>query len=418
MSIVFANARIFDGVHPGLSPGHVRVDEGQILEVSREPLEASGADVIDCSGRTLMPGLIDLHVHIWAADMNVARLAQMPSEYYSIFAAKFLQSSLDRGFTTLRDAGGTDAGFAQAIEKGWIASPRFYHSGRYLSQTGGHGDFRAGHEQDLSHCICCPPKHERFTAIADGVDAVRRAVREEFRRGSRAIKIMASGGVASPTDPLDKLQYTDEEISAAVDEAERRGSYVFAHCHPDIAIKRCSELGVRCIEHVTLISAETAEILARNGTYAVPTLAVLHSFLQDGEKFGLPPASIEKMQNLYSHMVEGLLHMKRAGVKVGFGTDLLAEHHERQGIEFALRAEVLEPFDILISATSVAAEILMEEGKLGVIAPGAHADILVVDGDPFEDITILGQDGRNMPIIMKAGLFHKRTLGAVTARPQ
>jgi imidazolonepropionase-like amidohydrolase len=153
-----------------------------------------------------MPGLIDLHVHIWAAGMNVTRLSQMPTEYYSIFAAGFLQSSLARGFTTLRDAGGTGGGFAMAIEKGWIRAPRFYHSGRYISQTGGHGDFRAGHDQSLSECMCCPPKHQRFTAIADGADAVRKAVREEVRRGAKAIKIMASGGVASPTDPIDKLQ--------------------------------------------------------------------------------------------------------------------------------------------------------------------------------------------------------------------
>jgi imidazolonepropionase-like amidohydrolase len=258
--------------------------------------------------------------------------------------------------------------------------------------------------------MCCPPRHERFTAIADGADEVRKAVREEFRRGARAIKIMASGGVASPTDPLDKLQFTDAEIRAAVEEATMRGSYVFAHCHPDSAIRRCSELGVRCVEHVTMITPETAALLARNGTYAVPTLAVLRAFYDDGAKFGLPAASISKMHNLLEMMTEGLVHMKKAGVKVGFGTDLLAEHHVRQGIEFALRAEVLEPYDVLISATSVAAEIIMEEGRLGVIAPDAHADILVVDGNPMDDVTLLGQEGRTLPVIMQAGEFHKKQL--------
>jgi imidazolonepropionase-like amidohydrolase len=407
---VFQNALIFDGVSPSLREGHVLVEGGTIREISDSPITAVADVEIDARGRTLMPGLIDLHVHIWAADMNVAKLAQMPTQYYSIFAAQFLQSTLDRGFTTLRDAGGTDAGFAMAIEKGFIAAPRFYHSGRFISQTGGHGDFRHGHEQHFSDCMCCPPRHERFTAIADGADAVRKAVREEFRRGAKAIKIMASGGVASPTDPLDKLQFTDAEIRAAVEEAEMRGSYIFAHCHPDIAIRRCSELGVRCIEHVSQISPETAALMAKNGTYAVPTLAVARAFLDDGAKFGLPQASLDKMSNLLETMTEGLAHLKKAGVKVGFGTDLLAEHHERQGMEFALRAEVLDPSDILISATSVAAEILMEEGLLGVIAPGAHADILLVDGNPMDDVTILGQDGRNMPAIMKAGKFHKNSL--------
>jgi len=410
MQTLFRNALIFDGVSRDLREGHVLVEDGVIAEVSEQPIKVDADRVVEADGRTLMPGLIDLHVHIWAADMNVARLSQMPTEYYSLYAAQFLQSTLDRGFTTLRDAGGTDAGFAMAIEKGFIKSPRFYHSGRYISQTGGHGDFREGHEQHFSDCMCCPPRHERFTAIADGADAVRKAVREEFRRGARAIKIMASGGVASPTDPLDKLQFTDAEILAAVDEAAMRGSYIFAHCHPDIAIRRCSELGVRCIEHVSMVSPETAAIMARNGTYGVPTLAVVHAFYEDGAKFGLPAASIGKMQNLLEAMTEGLVHMKNAGVKIGFGTDLLAEHNDRQGIEFALRANVLDPYDILISATSVAAEIIMEEGRLGVVAPGAYADILLVDGNPMRDVTILGQDGRNFPVIMKAGEFHKMAL--------
>lgn len=407
---LFRNAVIFDGVSRDLREGHVLVDGGTIAEVSDTPISIAADVVVDAAGRTLMPGLIDLHVHIWCADMNVVKLAQMPTEYYSMFAANFLQSALDRGFTTLRDAGGTDGGFAMAIEKGFIKSPRFYHSGRYISQTGGHGDFRAGHEQCFSDCMCCPPRHERFTAIADGADAVRKAVREEFRRGARAIKIMASGGVASPTDPVDKLQFTDAEIRAAVEEAEMRGSYVFAHCHPDIAIRRCSELGVRCIEHVSMLTPETAALMARNGTYGVPTLAVVRAFYDDGPKFGLPQVSIDKMQNMLEMMMDGLGYMKKAGVKVGFGTDLLAEHHDRQGIEFALRAEVLDSYDILISATSVAAEILMEEGRLGVIAPGAHADILLVDGNPMQDIAILGQQGRSFPVIMKAGEFHKNSL--------
>jgi len=407
MRTIFRNALIFDGVSRDLNEGDVLVEDGLIVEVSDRPIKSNVEQVIEANGRTLMPGLIDLHVHIWAADMNVVKLSQMPTEYYSLYAAQFLQSALDRGFTTLRDAGGTDGGFAMAIEKGFIKSPRFYHSGRYISQTGGHGDFRAGHQQDLSGCMCCPPQHERFTAIADGADSVRKAVREEFRRGAKAIKIMASGGVASPTDPLDKLQFTDAEIRAAVEEAEMRGSYIFAHCHPDIAIKRCSELGVRCIEHVSMVSAETAAIMARNGTYAVPTLAVVHALHEDGEKFGLPHASICKMGNMLESMLEGLGYMRDAGVKIGFGTDLLAEHHTRQGVEFALRAEVLDPYDILVSATSVAAEILMEEGRLGVIAPNAFADILLVDGNPLQDVTILGQEGRNFPVIMKAGEFHK-----------
>ena len=361
-------------------------------------------------GRTLMPGLIDLHVHIWAADMNLTALTQLPTEYIALFAAGTLQRSLDRGFTTLRDAGGTDLGYTRAIERGFIKAPRFYHSGRFISQTGGHGDFRSIFEQSFTECPCCPAPQARFTTIADGVDSVRKAVREEFRRGARQVKLMCSGGVASPTDPVDKLQFTDAEILAAVEEADIRGLYIFAHCHPDIAIRRAAALGVRCIEHASLITAETASFLAEKGTYVVPTMAVAKAFNDDGPKFGLPLASMQKLAGMYETMLQGLRYMKDAGVKMGFGTDLLAQHQDRQCIEFGIRASVLPAYDVLISATSVAAEILMEEGRLGVIGAGAYADILIVDGDPLKDVTVLGHDGATLPVIMKAGEFHKRTI--------
>ncbi len=409
--ILFKNANVFDGITPHLLPGHdVLVEDGLIREVSATAITSAAETVVDVAGRTLMPGLIDLHVHIWAVDMNVTTITHLPTEYIALFAAGTLQKSLDRGFTTLRDAGGTDLGYARAIERGFIKAPRFYHSGRYISQTGGHGDFRSIFEQSYTDCICCPAPHARFTAIADGADSVRKAVREEFRRGARQVKLMCSGGVASPTDPVDKLQFTDAEILAAVEEADVRGLYIFAHCHPDIAIRRAAELGVRCIEHASMITPATARFLAKKGTYVVPTLAVVKAFNDDGEKFGLPAFSRQKLAGMYEAMLNGLGYMKEAGVKMGFGTDLLAQHQDRQCIEFAIRAQVLPAYDILVSATSMAAEILMEEGRLGVIAPGAHADILVVDGDPLRDVTILGHDGATFPVIMKAGEFHKRTI--------
>jgi len=189
-----------------------------------------------------------------------------------------------------------------------------------------------------------------------------------------------------------------------------RGLYIFAHCHPDNAIRRAAALGIRCIEHASMITPETARFLAEKGTYVVPTLAVVKAFNTDGPKFGLPEASMKKLAGFYEAMLDGLRYMKAAGVKMGFGTDLLAQHQDRQCSEFAIRAQVLPAYDILISATSVAAEILMEQGRLGVIAPGAHADILLVDGNPLDDVTILGHDGATLPVIMKAGVFHKRTI--------
>ena len=189
-----------------------------------------------------------------------------------------------------------------------------------------------------------------------------------------------------------------------------RDSYVFAHCHPDIAIRRAAELGVRCIEHATFLTEETADILARLGTYVVPTLAVVKALNDDGAKFGLPKASQEKLDGCYEAMMRSLGFMKRAGVKMGYGTDLLAQHQVRQCTEFSIRAEVLPAYDILIAATSVAAEVVQETGRLGVIRAGAYADIIVVDGDPLADIEVLAQNGATLPVIMKAGEFHKRLI--------
>ena len=204
--VTFINARVFDGTSPHLLEGHsVRVVDGAIEAIAAGAAPGPDDDVVDCAGRCLMPGLIDLHVHIWFADMNVTKLAQLPTEYLAMFATTALRGSLDRGFTSLRDAGGTDGGYAWAIAQGVVVSPRYFHTGRVISQTGGHGDFRASFEPDLEGCMCCPPLLARFTAVADGADAVRRAVREEYRRGSRAIKMMCSGGVSSPTDPIDKI---------------------------------------------------------------------------------------------------------------------------------------------------------------------------------------------------------------------
>lgn len=409
--ILFENAKVFDGKTRHLRENHhVLIENGVIKEVSDRKINASTDRKIDVRGRTLMPGLIDLHVHIWAVDLNIPRIPSYPTEYIAMFAAGSLQASLDRGFTTLRDAGGSDAGYAAGVDRGFIKAPRFFHSGRLISQTGGHADFRVALEQEFGGCVCCPAGQSRFTAIADGADAVRKAVREEFRRGARQVKLMCSGGVASPTDPIDKLQFTDAEVLAAVEEANMRGLYIFAHCHPDAAIRRASELGIRCIEHASFITKETAKVLAKNGTYVVPTLAVVKALNDDGARFGFPDVSLRKLSGMYDAMLRGLDIMKKAGVRMGFGTDLLAEHQTRQCIEFDIRADVLPAYDILVSATSMGAEILMEDGKLGVIAPGAHADILVVDGDPLKNVRILGKNGSTLPVIMKGGVFHKMTL--------
>ena len=410
MPILFRNARIFDGDSPKLIEGHsVLVDGGVIRRVSAQPFEA--AETVDCGGRVLMPGLIDAHVHVYAAGLNFTRVAQSPFSYLAHFAAGFMRSSLDRGFTTLRDVGGADVGLASALKDGLLAGvPRLFYGGRAISQTGGHGDFRPG---DYG-CAC---HIDSLTVIADGVDAVRHAVREELRRGASHIKLMASGGIASPTDPLERCQYSDEEIRAAVDEASRAGSYIATHCHPAEAVRRSAALGVRSIEHATLIDPETADFVAQRGVFAVPTMATLVALAEEGEQLGFPAVSMEKLKRIGDRAFRGLEIMKAAGVKMGLGTDLLGAQHVRQTSEFTLRAKVLPAIDILRSACAVNAELLNQTGRLGTIREGAIADLLLVDGNPLDDISILARNGDGLAAIMKDGVFHKSAKGTYPAPP-
>jgi imidazolonepropionase-like amidohydrolase len=406
--VLFRNARVFDGDSEVLREGFdVLVAGGTISRLAPSPLEVhEPVDIFDCAGRVLMPGLIDAHVHVYAAGLNFTRIAQSPFSYLAHFAARFMRASLRRGFTTLRDVGGADVGLASALKEGLLDDvPRLFYGGRAISQTGGHGDFRPG---DYG-CAC---HLDSLTVIADGVDAVRRAVREELRRGASHIKLMASGGIASPTDPLERCQYSDDEIRAAVDEAVRAGSYVATHCHPAEAVRRSVALGVRSIEHATLIDRETAEFMAERGAFAVPTMATLSALAEEGEQLGFPAVSMEKLRRIGDRALGGLEIMKRAGVKMGLGTDLLGAQHVRQSTEFTLRAQVLPAIDILRSACVVNAELLGQSGRLGVIREGAVADLLVVDGNPLEDISLLARNGDALAVIMQDGRFHKRSGGA------
>ena len=412
MTTLFERAEVFDGSTDHRFTADVLVDDGLITAVSRSPLTV-GPEVarIDATGRTLMPGLIDAHVHAFAWHVNLTRAGRQPQTYLGIAGARFLEGCLDRGFTTVRDVGGADVGLASALRDGLLHGARLIYGGHILSQTGGHGDMRPGdHELHDGHFCGCPGTNDALGILVDGVDPMRRAVREELRRGASHIKIMGSGGVASPTDPLDRCQFSDDEILAAVDEATRVGKYVAAHCHPDIAIRRCVELGVRSIEHATMIEPETADIVAAHGAYTVPTLAIMFAILEDGERLGFPAVSMEKMRRVQTFALRGLETMSRAGVRMGFGTDLLGDLQPRQGMEFGIRAEVLTPIEILRSATSVNAELMGLEGEIGRVMPGLHADLLLVDGNPLEDVKILGDPGR-MITIMQRGRLHK---GGVT----
>lgn len=403
-SLLFTNARVFDGSSADCPEGmNVLVADGLIREVSDRPVSAAGARTIDVAGRTLMPGLIDAHVHAFASDVSVQKIEAMGQTYRTAHAVRMLGHALDCGFTTLRDIAGGNYSLSRAIADGLIRAPRFFYSGKALSMTGGHGDFRQMEQEPRPSCACGSGAFDAICNIADGVDACIRAVREEFRQGAHCIKIMGSGGVASPTDPIWMNQYREDEIRAIVNEATERRSYVAAHCHPASAVRRCVEFGVRSIEHGTLIDDATARFVAERGAFVVPTMVIIFTLVELGKELGFPPQSQEKAAFAFKAALSGLDIMRKAGVKLGFGTDLLGKLHVQEAREFTLRREVFTPVEILRQATSINAELMQMQGQIGCVAPGAFADLLVVDGDPLEDIGLLAADGRNLSIIVRAG---------------
>ena len=407
-AVIFRNGLLVDGSDPKPSGQvDVLVENGRIVTVSSERIESDGAVEIDLAGKTIMPGLIDCHMHPFLTDMNLMKLEDTPVSLVTAQASVVLNRLLDRGFTTIRDAAGGDWGLKQAVDDGLIAGPRLFISGRALSQTGGHGDFRR-RTDDSTMCSCSSALH-LTSRIADGVDQVRHAVRDELRKGADQIKIMVSGGVSSPFDPLEGCQFSMSEIEAAVDEATRAGTYVLAHAYSAEAITRALTAGVRTIEHANLIDTKAAELAAKKGAFVVPTLVAYEAGARHAESAGYSDAMLDKLKRVRESGLRSLEICKAAGVPMGFGTDIIGDQ-ELHTQEFLLRAEVLPAHEIIASATRIGAEILRREGDLGVIAPGATADILVIDGNPLEDISLLAGHGEHLLAIMKDGRFHKNNL--------
>jgi imidazolonepropionase-like amidohydrolase len=408
-SLLFTGGRVLDPERGEVAEGvDVLVEGDRIKEVSDRPIRSAAAARVDLAGRVLMPGLIDAHVHVIASLVDVGANAALPSSLAALRAGRTMEGMLRRGFTTVRDVGGADHGLVRAVEEGLVEGPRLVIAGKALGQTGGHTDFRGRSDDRWTF----DDRVGALGRICDGADAVRRAAREEIKGGARFIKIMANGGVASPNDPIHAFGFSREEILAAVEEAANAGTYVSAHLYTDEAIRRCVECGVHSLEHCNLIQPETAGLAARAGAVAVPTLVTYEALAAEGAAFGLGPDSVAKIETVRRAGMESLEIMRAAGLPMAYGSDLLGQLHHHQSGEFAIRGRVLPAREVIASATTVAAKLCRMEGEIGTLRPGAFADLVVVDGDPLEDLDLLGHQGARLPAIVKGGRFHKNALAA------
>jgi imidazolonepropionase-like amidohydrolase len=405
----FRNFELLDPDAGELRGGHELVVEGDLIkEVSGKPIKLENADVIDCGGRTLMPGLIDSHVHVVLSEVALRNLESVPLTLMTARAAGLMRAMLDRGFTSVRDTGGADWGLKEATDKGLLPGPRLFIAGRAIGPTGGHSDGRRRTDVG-ARCHCCNALSFAM-GIADGVAEVRRAVREEMRQGCDQVKIMMSGGVASPYDPLDSLQFSVGEVEAAVEEAQAFGRYVCAHAYTPEAITRAAHAGVRTIEHGNLIDDASARLMAEKGMFLVANLVTYFEMKKRASEYGMNSDMLAKNDLVIDGALKSLEICKRHGVPVAYGTDLLGQLQVAQSEEFSLRARVLSPAEIIRSATTIGAQVARMEGKIGCVTPGAFADLLIVDGDPLKNLSLLQEQGKHLSAIMKGGRFHKNRL--------
>ena len=408
-TILIQNSNLLDIEKAEIIEGmNVLIEENKISELSDKEIKSSTAMKIDAKGKTLMPGLIDAHVHITATSLDLGSISKYPHSLNVLKSAKLAESMLMRGFTSVRDCTGADWGFHEAIEKDLIKGPRLFFVGKALGPTGGHGD-RRPKTYEGDHCTCYQGTIKE-TWIVDGVAEVQKAARRELRKGAHAIKIFASGGVASPDDPIFGLQFSEDEICAVVNEANSWKKYVLAHAYTSEAITRAIDCGVRTIEHGNLMDRKTAKYMNDKNAYLVPNLITYEAMDLEGEKYGLPKISLEKNKFVKDEGKIALDYAYSEGVKIGYGTDLLGELQVYQGKEFLMRQNIMPKKDILKSATLINAEIVNQKDKIGVIKEGSFADILLVDGNPLEDFSVFQEQGKYISLIMKNGKIYKNNL--------
>lgn len=417
--ILFENVRVFDGLSGDLSPASSVLVHGNIIEkVSRDKIAADGARVIDGGGRTLMPGLIDMHWHSMFVGVPIAVAMTQDPTYLNIVAGVEARKTLMRGFTTVRDLGGSAFSLKLAVDQGVIPGPRIYPSGAMISVTSGHGDFRS--MADLPRTLGAPASRHDLagdSTIADSPDEVRLRTREQLMQGATQIKLTGGGGVSSPHSPLDVVTFTEPELRAAVDAATDWGTYVAVHAYTPTAIQRAIKAGVQSIEHGSMMDEETAQLMARAGVWlsTQPFPDELADAFPRGSDQWL------KAQEVFAGTDRTYQLAIKHKLKTAFGTDILfsSQLAEQQGRILASLTRWYTPAQTLIMATGTNAELLKLSGKrnpyrgdLGVVREGALADLLLVDGDPIQDIKLIGDPDKNFLVIMKDGVIYKDAVPA------
>lgn len=394
------NVRILDPVTETVSePQSIQINGDRISSISAANNESDSS--IDAGGAIAIPGLIDCHVHVLANTADLGRLGDESPAYLTASAINTMQGALRRGFTTLRDAGGADFGLARAAAEQLFLAPRLFFGGKALSQTGGHADMRGPGTSIVDQHQCCP----HIGTVCDGVDEVRKAARMQLRTGADHIKIMLSGGVASPTDRIDSTQFSDEEIRAAVEEAAASNRYVLGHAYTARAINRGLKLGVRSIEHGNLLDDESIRLFTENDAFLVPTLVTYERLKAEGVRHGLPQASADKVDSVLYAGLKALEAADQGGVNIAYGSDLLGDMWKWQSKEFEIRSQVQSAGAVLRSATTVAARLLNQEGELGIIREGAQADIVLLNANPLDDITVLAEPNQSVRnVFVRGGL--------------
>jgi imidazolonepropionase-like amidohydrolase len=410
--LVLRNARPFDSVAGVVGPlSHLVIEGGRIAGIVSAQTQVDDAQVVDAGGRVVLPGLIDAHVHVVAASHDLVALGLQAPSLVTAQSSAILRAMLHRGFTTVRDAGGADFGIQEAVSRGLFEGPRLHIAGAPVCQTGGHADMRPkGVRSREMFCSCAGLG--LIGAIADGVGEVRRAVREQVRNGANHIKIMAGGGISSPTDPLEGTQFSIDELRAACEEAEAANLYTLAHAYSPRAITRAVQAGVRSIEHGNLLDEASARVMKQHGAYLVPTLATYAALAAEGQRLGWSDEMLGKLAQVRHRGIEALRIALAEGVPVVFGTDLLGHMHAQQNQEFALRLPAMGPVQVLQSATIVAARLLRAEGQIGQLLPGAHADLLVVEGDPTLGLDMLTEPQAGIRLLMQGGRVVRSSLPA------